>query len=118
MWIRERRGEPEEVRALQRVAPDEARLRRWVARLAVSRHLFANARTNAWVCTELATEFERQGFSVRLQGSYKNVVALPRRANGRPVTLVAAHYDSVPDCPGADDNASGLAVMLECARTL
>src|SRR5262249_44631951 len=34
------------------------------------------------------------------------------------LTLIAAHYDSVPNCPGADDNASGLAVLLECARIL
>ncbi len=32
--------------------------------------------------------------------------------------LVGAHYDSVPDTPGADDNASGIAAMLACARAL
>lgn len=32
--------------------------------------------------------------------------------------LIAAHYDTVPGSPGADDNASGVAVMLECARVL
>ena len=32
--------------------------------------------------------------------------------------LIGAHYDTVPGSPGADDNASGLAVMLECARVL
>lgn len=119
MLILERPSEPGTVRAVRpRAAPDELRLRRWVEHLAVPRHLFANARANAWVCAELASEFERQGLSVRLQGLYKNVVALPRNIDGRPLTLVAAHYDSVPDCPGADDNASGLAVMLECARIL
>jgi hypothetical protein len=30
--------------------------------------------------------------------------------------LVGAHYDSVVDSPGADDNASGVASMLELAR--
>lgn len=30
--------------------------------------------------------------------------------------LVAAHYDTVPGSPGADDNASGVAVLLEIAR--
>ena len=99
-------------------APDAGRLRAWVERLAVPRHVFANARGNRWVRDELAAEFERSGLCVRLQGRYQNVVALPMRRAGKPVTLVAAHYDSVPDCPGADDNASGLAVMLECARVL
>ncbi|MFV8756061.1 M28 family metallopeptidase [Nannocystaceae bacterium ST9] len=32
--------------------------------------------------------------------------------------LIAAHYDHIPDCPGADDNASGVAGMLETARVL
>lgn len=54
-----------------------------------------------------------------------NVVAyLPGfgdRAN--EVIIVGAHYDAiseVPDisAPGADDNASGVAVMLECARIM
>ncbi|AFY47397.1 putative aminopeptidase [Nostoc sp. PCC 7524] len=30
--------------------------------------------------------------------------------------LVAAHYDTVAESPGADDNASGVAVLLEIAR--
>jgi Peptidase family M28 len=30
--------------------------------------------------------------------------------------LVAAHYDTVSDSPGADDNATGIAVILEIAR--
>jgi hypothetical protein len=32
--------------------------------------------------------------------------------------LVGAHYDSVPNTPGADDNASAVAVMLAVADTL
>jgi hypothetical protein len=30
--------------------------------------------------------------------------------------LLGAHYDSVPQCPGANDNASGVAALLELAR--
>lgn len=33
-------------------------------------------------------------------------------------TLLIAHLDTVPTSPGADDNASGVAVLLEIARTL
>jgi hypothetical protein len=32
------------------------------------------------------------------------------------IVIVGAHYDSVPESPGADDNASGVAVMLALAR--
>ncbi|MDH5673710.1 MAG: M20/M25/M40 family metallo-hydrolase [Myxococcales bacterium] len=34
------------------------------------------------------------------------------------VVVVGAHYDTVPGTPGADDNASGVAAMLEIARVL
>ncbi len=34
-----------------------------------------------------------------------------------PPILIGAHYDAVPGTPGADDNATGVAVLLELART-
>jgi len=34
------------------------------------------------------------------------------------ILLVGAHYDSVPGCPGANDNASGVAALIELARLL
>ncbi|HZP93839.1 MAG TPA: M28 family peptidase [Burkholderiales bacterium] len=34
------------------------------------------------------------------------------------IVLVGAHYDTVPGTPGADDNASGVAALLEIARSL
>jgi acetylornithine deacetylase/succinyl-diaminopimelate desuccinylase-like protein len=43
-----------------------------------------------------------------------NVVA--RTAEGC-TALVGAHYDSVPQGPGANDNASGTSAMIELART-
>ena len=39
---------------------------------------------------------------------------LPERP-GLPLLVVAAHYDSTPDTPGADDNASAVAALLELA---
>jgi Zn-dependent M28 family amino/carboxypeptidase len=36
----------------------------------------------------------------------------------KPSVLLGAHYDSVPGAPGANDNASGTAVVLEIARNL
>ena len=34
-----------------------------------------------------------------------------------PPILIGAHYDAVPGTPGADDNATGVAVLLELAAT-
>lgn len=47
----------------------------------------------------------------------RNVIA-QRRGTEQPdrVIVVGAHYDSVVGSPGADDNASGVAVLLELAR--
>lgn len=36
----------------------------------------------------------------------------------KPPVLIGAHYDGVPGSPGADDNASGVAVLLELARAI
>jgi Zn-dependent M28 family amino/carboxypeptidase len=58
------------------------------------------------------------GYNPVLQGSYDNIVATTASAADGPFLLLGAHYDSVPDCPGADDNASAVAVCLECARLL
>jgi hypothetical protein len=50
---------------------------------------------------------------------YKNIVGekkgmvFPDR-----VYILGAHYDTVPGSPGADDNASGIAVLLEVGRNI
>ncbi len=51
--------------------------------------------------------------------SSANVVAA-RRGSSRAdeIIVVGAHYDSVAGSPGANDNASGVAVVLEAARVL
>src|SRR3989338_2135164 len=50
--------------------------------------------------------------------TYENIIARKRgvRSSGR--IIVGAHFDSVPGSPGADDNASGVAALLELARIL
>ena len=35
-----------------------------------------------------------------------------------PALVIGAHYDHIPDCAGADDNASGTAALLELVRVL
>lgn len=52
-------------------------------------------------------------------GRTHNVVATPAGFDpGRPYVLVGAHLDTVAVAPGAEDNASGIAVLLELARVL
>ena len=51
--------------------------------------------------------------------TYKNIVAEKRgRTSPERVFILGAHYDTVPGSPGADDNASAIAVLLEIARNI
>ena len=51
--------------------------------------------------------------------SFANVVAERRGARWPDrIVVVGAHYDSVPGCAGANDNASGVAAMLALARRM
>lgn len=50
-------------------------------------------------------------------GQADNVIATPPGFDGtRPHLVVGAHLDTVPQAPGAEDNASGVAIVLELAR--
>ena len=45
-------------------------------------------------------------------------VRIPGNRADAPLILVGAHWDTVPPSPGADDNGSGVAALLEVARRL
>lgn len=68
-------------------------------------------------------EFKRYGLATDVQTfevdghSYRNVIARLGPAAG-PLIVIGAHYDGCADTPGADDNASGVAGLLELARAL
>lgn len=69
-------------------------------------------------------EFKSLGLSVESDRfvyygkSYRNIIARAGDARRTPLIILGAHFDSVPGSPGADDNASGVAVLLEAARIL
>ena len=54
-------------------------------------------------------------FGNRGRDHYNLCLSLPGRQALSPV-VIGAHYDTVPGCPGADDNATGVAVLLELSR--
>ena len=73
----------------------------------------------------LTRQFDALGLDVTshsfdgLGATYRNIVAtLSATDLAASPLVIAAHYDTVARSPGADDNASGLAVMLEAARCL
>ena len=62
--------------------------------------------------------FADLGYDLSIQGGGNfctNIVAAKGPSQG-PLFVVGAHYDSVPGSPGADDNASGVAALLEVAE--
>jgi Zn-dependent M28 family amino/carboxypeptidase len=73
----------------------------------------------------ISNEFKEMGYSVELQEvplpeySYNNIIVrYGDSSQGKPIVVVGAHYDVCDHLPGADDNASGVAGLLELARML
>ncbi len=91
------------------------RLRECVQKISVPRHFRAQPETNQAIARWLAEQFQCWGYEVELQGTLRNVVARPR-TKASEVIVVGAHYDSVPETPGADDNGSAVAALLGCAE--
>ena len=55
-------------------------------------------------------------FDVHDRSALNLEVVLPGRRPELPTLVIGAHYDSVIGTPGADDNASAVAILLEVAR--
>ncbi|MCC6610179.1 MAG: M28 family peptidase [Burkholderiales bacterium] len=73
----------------------------------------------------ITRELRRQGHAVGAQRYAANgvdcanlEVELRGASSADEIILVGAHYDSVDGSPGADDNASAVAVLIELARIL
>jgi Zn-dependent M28 family amino/carboxypeptidase len=96
----------------------EAELFEAVDELAKPRHMVRQPAENRRAAEYVAAALAEHGYTVAMEGEMRNVVAIPPGTSDRPLILVGAHYDSVPSTPGADDNASGIAAILACARAL
>lgn len=59
-----------------------------------------------------------QEFAVRGSNVRNVEVVIPGRDPAAGIVVVGAHYDSVQGSPGANDNASGVAALLELGRAL
>lgn len=53
-----------------------------------------------------------------LIGYTENIIARMEGSNSRRTILLMAHYDSKPNTPGAGDDASGVATILESIRAI
>jgi len=89
------------------------------------RNSFIHSRRLRAAAEYINRQFKACGYQVHadsvrlLWRLYPNIIAEAAGANpDAPVLIIGAHYDSVLGSPGADDNASGVAAMLEVARVL
>ena len=103
---------------------DSQRLRRHLDMIAGERSPFSGQRHLAAVEKFIEREFASYGLAVESDyfpyggGKFRNIIARSGPKKDGPVIILGAHFDSVPGSPGADDNASGVAVLLEAARLL
>lgn len=87
---------------------------------------------NIWTVSSMATtvdylkaELSSMGYEVQEQEVpsdrevvYNLEVEIPGRDLAAEIVVVGAHYDTVFNCPGANDNGTGVAALLELARLL
>ena len=79
----------------------------------------ANSAARDWMAAELARVSDNR-IEVEILGEYQSVLGrlpgyIPVDA---PAILIGGHYDTVLEAPGANDDGTGVASMLELARVL
>ena len=106
---------------------EEALLRKHVGALAsdIGERNVSTPGSLAAASSYIEAEWRTQGYDVVRQVydadgvSCANLEITRRGERARDgMLLIGAHYDTVPGSPGADDNASGVAGMLELSRLL
>jgi Zn-dependent M28 family amino/carboxypeptidase len=103
---------------------DPQHLRRNLQAIVGERNIFSGQRHLAAV--EKFVEGELASFGLTVESDYfsyrgskfRNIVGRLGNRPGSALIVLGAHFDSVEGTPGADDNASGVAVLLEAARFL
>lgn len=124
-WGGKQHPEPAAPRVYATTAVDEDRLRAHVRMLSETFHPrdYVHPENLERAAAYIADELEKAGGRVesqpfRVDGrDYRNVIARFGPEEGERL-IIGAHYDAVRGTPGADDNASGVAGLLELAGLL
>jgi hypothetical protein len=104
------------------------RLRAHVRAIASEEHNTANPAQLEQAARYIETTLHAEGYAIHRQeyeaGGQKvrnievSVAKVAPHAKPERIFIVGAHYDSAPGAPGANDNGSGAAAVLELARLL
>jgi aminopeptidase YwaD len=103
---------------------DPQRLRRILDVIVGERSPSSSVRHLAAVESFIEKELGSYGLSVESDyfsyrgKNFRNIVGRQSPQRATSLIILGAHFDSVQGTPGADDNASGVAVLLEAARLL
>jgi len=78
-------------------------------------------RTAIWLESTLGSgnigyPIKRQIYEVKGNAVRNLIAELPGTTRRKEIVVVGAHYDTAPNCPGANDNGTGVAGMLALAR--
>ncbi len=104
--------------------PDIQLLKKHLAAIARPRAPFENRETllevEEYITRELRSfKYEVEKAPFQFQGTkFHNLIAHTRHESYETQWILGAHFDAVPGTDGADDNASGVACLLEAARLL
>ncbi len=114
---------PEVERVIAAVSVSE--IGRHICALEGVRHPTGNPKGLQDAARHITATFESQGHEVTEHlfmedgVEYPNIIAtITGRSRPEERLIIMAHYDTVADSNGADDNASGVAVLLELGRIL
>jgi len=96
-----------------------------ISTLKSPRYPLFNEKELIFAAEYILNEFKKYGLNTakkpfKIPGSdleYYNVEGF-FESNSEPELVIGSHYDSVYNCPGANDNLSSVAVMLEIARII
>jgi aminopeptidase YwaD len=104
------------------IAIDRERLRHNLEQIVGERSPFSSRRHLSAVEDFVEREFANYSLAVESDfftyrgTTFRNVIAWLRSRQDDPLIILGAHIDSVQGTPGADDNASGIVVLLAQLR--
>jgi Zn-dependent M28 family amino/carboxypeptidase len=106
------------------ITVDPQQLRRILEVIVGERNPFSGQRHLTAVESFIEKELASYGLSVESDyfsyrgKNFRNIIGRQSAQRAGSLIILGAHFDSVQGTPGADDNASGVAVLLEAARLL
>lgn len=106
----------ETVRALTEIGPREAASPAYRQAADLVLNLFASAGYQARLQRVRVPAGTVDGLRVPSGATFNIVAEPPGFDPGKGFAVVGGHLDTAPDSPGANDNASGVAVLIELAR--